>query len=390
MTPQELLGKHNIRLTSYAAGRYYVCCPRCSSARSKAHQDSKVLGVTIEADGKVRWGCNHCGWTGPEGGGKRGGGESGKLHTHDYRDADGVLQFQKVRNPPGSAARFYCRRPDGNGGWINSLKGIDQKPLYRWPEILKSMEQGREIAIVEGEKDADNLWACGIPATCNHDGASDVLKNPKVKPKWKVEYSEALRGARLLVFNDHDHQGHAHADAVCRMSLGIAKRVRRLDLAKHWPEIPKGGDVSDWLAAGHTAEQLDALIEQAPDYMPPASAKKETSPASGADDTDAEIERLAKLGPVQYDHERKAAAEKLGVRASILDRLVRAKRSELGLGTDDKPGHAIEFPAPEPWPEPVDGAELLDEIAKAIGAHVIMAEHSRDACALWAAHTLSD
>ena len=35
----------------------------------------------------------------------------------------------------------------------------------------------------------------------------------------------------------------------------------------------------------------------------------------------------------------------------------------------------------------MNGAELLDETAKAIGSHVIMPEHSRDACALWAAHT---
>jgi putative DNA primase/helicase len=73
---------------------------------------------------------------------------------------------------------------------------------------------------------------------------------------------------------------------------------------------------------------------------------------------------------------------------SLLDALVKAKRAELGLdGDDGKSGHAIEFPGIEPWPEPVDGAEVLDKIAKAIGAHVIMAEHSRDACALWAAHT---
>ena len=50
-------------------------------------------------------------------------------------------------------------------------------------------------------------------------------------------------------------------------------------------------------------------------------------------------------------------------------------------------GRAIAFPEPEPWPEPVDGAALLDEIAKAIGAHVVMPEASRDACALWVAHT---
>jgi AAA domain len=58
------------------------------------------------------------------------------------------------------------------------------------------------------------------------------------------------------------------------MSLGIAKRVRRLDLAKHWPEIPKGGDISDWLARGHTREQLDTLIAGAPDYQADAGSEQ--------------------------------------------------------------------------------------------------------------------
>ena len=86
------------------------------------------------------------------------------------------------------------------------------------------------------------------------------------EPKWTKAHSEQLAGADIVVLNDNDAAGYEHADATAKLSLGIAKRVRRLDLAKHWPEIPKGGDVSDWLAAGHTGEELAALIEAAPDY----------------------------------------------------------------------------------------------------------------------------
>jgi Protein of unknown function (DUF3631) len=388
MTAEELLQANHISVPTIAPGRYYTTCPQCSAKRSKEHLGSKCLGVTIDEKG-VRWGCNHCSWTGPE----KGGGDDGerpKLKTHDYLDADGNLQFQKVRNPPGSTARFYCRRPDGNGRWINSLKGVERKPLYRWPEIVKAMEQGREIAVVEGEKDADNLWAIGIPATCNFDGAPDVSKNPKAR-KWKGEYSEQLGGARLIVFNDNDPQGYAHVDHICRASVKLAARVRRLDLAKHWPDIPKGGDVSDWLAAGHTGEELARLIEAAPNHAPPEGAKEDPPPASGvaaADDDDAELERLARMTPLDYERARKDAGKKLGVnRLALLDALVKAKRAELGLdGGDDKQGHAISFPEPEPWPEPVDGARLLDDLAKAIRRHVVMSDAARDEAALWVLH----
>ncbi len=101
-------------------------------------------------------------------------------------------------------------------------------------------------------------------------------------------------------------------------------------------------------------------------------------------DVDTEINQLAGLSPVQYERERKAAAERLNVCAAILDKLVLAERPDDDEG---KQGRAISFPEPEPWPEPVDGAALLDVIAEAIGRHVVMPEHSRNATALWVTHT---
>jgi len=122
---------------------------------------------------------------------------------------------------------------------------------------------------------------------------------------------------------------------------------------------------------------------------PEEYARKQVEKArQSGTDTDAEIARLAKLSAVQYEHERKAAAEKLNVRASILDRLVQAERDKLGLNEDDgKQGRAISFPELEPWPEPVNGAALLNAMAHAIGRHVVMRKQGRHTSALWAVHT---
>src|SRR5262245_27745064 len=112
-------------------------------------------------------------------------------------------------------------------------------------------------------------------------------------------------------------------------------------------------------------------------------------PASNGDATgaDAEITRLAKLSLVVYEQKRKAAAEKLDVRASILDKLVQAERERQGLKDDGKQGTTVTFEDIEPWPEPVDGAKLLDDLATTIRNHVVISDYERDICALWTVHT---
>ena len=45
------------------------------------------------------------------------------------------------------------------------------------------------------------------------------------------------------------------------------------------------------------------------------------------------------------------------------------------------------MPEPEPWPEPVNGAELLGRSAASIRRHVVMSDHAADTAALWGLHT---
>ena len=59
----------------------------------------------------------------------------------------------------------------------------------------------------------------------------------------------------------------------------------------------------------------------------------EEAAARGLDD--AEIERLARLSLLEYDQQRKEAAEALGVRVSMLDRMVGAARDRLKQQEDD-------------------------------------------------------
>ena len=107
--------------------------------------------------------------------------------------------------------------------------------------------------------------------------------------------------------------------------------------------------------------------------------KAERDQAGDADA--AEIARLAALSALAYERERETAAEKLGCRTSILDRLVRKERGE------EEPkgqGRALQLAEPDPWPEAVDGTALLADLAAAVRRHVVMEDKQARAVALWA------
>jgi hypothetical protein len=424
MTPlAQLLDANGIGLKDTTAGRYYTICPRCSATRSKSHQTLKCLGVTIASDGSVGRGCNHCSWTGPQKG--AGGAAMLQLATYEYRDSSGETRFRKVRNLPCRSPRFWLEQPDGRGGWRKGTSGVDTDILYRIDEIATAIPVGRVILVVEGEKDADNLWRMGFAATCNAHGAGESGK----KPKWRTSHSAQLRGADLVVLNDNDPAGYEHADAGCRLSFGVAQRVRRLDLKLHWPDIPKGGDVSDWLAAGHGREELAALIHTAPDYAPAHTARRgDDAGTSSADEAAtyglgaAGRQAIAKLesdgisaflacakadAGFAFEPEALRALSKLArTRTADYERLrvrlkadgqVRLPALEAAMtavvggrpSSDGLPGKPITFEEIVPWPERVDGPALLTELAETIGKYVIMDPHQRDAAALGAvfAHT---
>jgi putative DNA primase/helicase len=263
---EQVLNANGIHLPSYAPGRQYTTCPQCSAQRSNAHRTLKCLGVTITDNNKVFWGCNHCGWSGPQPGDGNGGGDD-REPWPSFLYAGGALR--KIKKPKGSRPPPYFWQHRAGSDWERGTGGVDTSALlYRIEEVREAIKAGRIVCCVEGEKDADNLWRLGFAATCNAHGASDPTKNQR--PKWTKRHSEQLAGADLVVLNDNDAAGYEHAEVTCRLSLGLALRVRRLDLALHWPDAPKGGDVSDWLNQGHTREELAALIDGAPDYAPAA------------------------------------------------------------------------------------------------------------------------
>ena len=100
---------------------------------------------------------------------------------------------------------------------------------------------------------------------------------------------------------------------------------------------------------------------------------------------DDEIRRLAKLPSLQYERERKAAAEKLRIGVGALDALIKKARNE-GSGTIGQ-GRQVELEEVQPWPEQVDGAVLLADVSKTLRSYAVVSDVQADAMTLWCGHT---
>jgi putative DNA primase/helicase len=96
---------------------------------------------------------------------------------------------------------------------------------------------------------------------------------------------------------------------------------------------------------------------------------------------EATVVRLATLPEIEYAARwRKQEAKRLDVPVSLLDKEVKAAREP---GQDENDLGLFE---PEPWPEEVDGDDLLSRITAAICRYVVMPDYLAQVVALWVIH----
>jgi Protein of unknown function (DUF3631)/RepB DNA-primase from phage plasmid len=126
-------------------------------------------------------------------------------------------------------------------------------------------------------------------------------------------------------------------------------------------------------AAADDQQDLERLIEQA--AIDP-----------GAPFETGSIDFLAALrarDPAAYERAR-ARLKAAHVRVAALDREV--TRRQPGTTADGAKGKALDLPEPEPWAEPVNGAELVAGLVEQITRYVVLSDHAALASGLWVLH----
>jgi hypothetical protein len=288
------------------------------------------------------------------------------------------VKIKRKSEPKDTWVTWYRVFRDGAPiGWLDK-KPNDYRAIPYVTAALNPFDpklKDDQIYWTEGEKDTDACNRNNLPAF-TFGGVGDGL------PDGIERY---LKDRHLIIPAHNDDPGRRHAEEKARRAHDAEAASIKII---HFPELQHKGDVADFFERGGSVEQLVRRIEDALPWStsPPIAPDAEAVKIDDGNETDAAIKRLAKLTPIEYERERKSAAEKLGIgRVSVLDNAVKAARGENG---DTKgQGRPLELPTIEPWPEPLNGADLLDDICNAVKRYLVLPEGSAEVLALWATHT---
>jgi len=200
------------------------------------------------------------------------------------------------------------------------------------------------------------------------------LAPPKPEQPRMEEQSTAHRQPRSA---DGPRPQHVQSEERSRSCESQSAPVAAAD-----GDRPRSGEILAPVNAGETPARTgedacptaDSTIQRFNDSTT-GSANDSTS----ADSDEHTLLALAQLSPTQYDRARQGAAQRLGIRMETLDSEVSRRRA-------DVQARAVKLPLIEPWPDSVDGAEVLHQVAARFSLQVVLPPGAAHAIALWDAH----
>ena len=151
-----------------------------------------------------------------------------------YQDSSGKVVTTVRRTPDKDGKDF---RQSGKTKWEKGTR-----PLYRLPEVVQAVRDGRPVYLTEGEKDAESVLLAGGVATTTAGGAS----NPHVSDL------SPLGGADVRLIPDQDSEGEKYAAKVSGLLGEVGARV------SVW-RVRAGKDFADHYAAGFGLEDLEEV-----------------------------------------------------------------------------------------------------------------------------------
>ncbi len=180
------------------------------------------------------------------------------ITTYVYTDEESMPCYQVVvdRTNPNEKRVWQQRFVDGVP--TNGMEGVTRFP-FRLPELIDAIERDETVFIVEGEKDVMRLVELGCVATTNCGGAG----------KWLPEYSCYFDDAKVVIVGDTDEAGRQHVQLVSTSLLEHSNlsSLRIVDISTMGRPLPAKADVSDFLDAGGSIDDVKTAASAAPELV---------------------------------------------------------------------------------------------------------------------------
>lgn len=161
---------------------------------------------------------------------------------HVYRQGGVPVRIKIMTQGDDRAFNAYrVSDTDGTTGW-QYAKPAGYQPV---PYVAAGTDPFASSGLLfwpEGEKDTETVASLGLDAF-TFGGTGDGL------PAGCERY---VSGRDVVILADNDEPGREHAGKKAALIHGTAASVRIVE----FPDVDDKGDVSDWIAAGHTADEL--------------------------------------------------------------------------------------------------------------------------------------
>ena len=163
-------------------------------------------------------------------------------YVYTYLDAEGQPLFRMVKTITSTGKDFWSEVYAGQGEWRPGSIDRDKRPLFNLPAVLKAVDGGETVYVVEGEKDVLAFTKkYGKVATTNPNGAG----------QWLEHHTETLVGAeKVVIIIDRDQTGLNHG-----LNVFIELETRGVNVFLASPALGCN-DISDHFNAGYLLKDL--------------------------------------------------------------------------------------------------------------------------------------
>ena len=167
-----------------------------------------------------------------------------EITIHTYSDLNGIVLYWRIRlvNPTTGDKEIRPMSIQSGVFVLSEPVFEDKKPLYG----LDRLKESNAVFFVEGESCVDTLHRLGLIATTS--GGSSSCSSADFEP---------LRNKTIYLWADNDDPGAKFMDSVSSYLNDIGCQVYMLDIKAL--NLPKGGDVVDWLKANPNATSQTIL-----------------------------------------------------------------------------------------------------------------------------------